>query len=68
MARLPNQVDSEHAGLLEQIARCRRLAKQVHDQATSERPLALAAEYEQRFKTRSPGEVGSVGIGTFISP
>jgi hypothetical protein len=50
MARLPNQVDSEHAGLLEQIARCRRLAKEVHDQATVEKLLALAAEYEQRLR------------------
>jgi hypothetical protein len=46
MARMPNQVDGEHFGLLEQIAKCRRLAKEIHDPATGERLLALAAEYE----------------------
>jgi hypothetical protein len=50
MTRLPNQVDGEHTGLLEQIARCRRLAKEVHDKPTVERLLALAVEYEQRMK------------------
>jgi hypothetical protein len=42
----------EPAALLEQIERCRRLATQVHDQATVERLLALAAEYEQQLKAR----------------
>jgi hypothetical protein len=50
MARMPNQIEGEHAGLLEQIARCRRLAKEIHDQPTAERLLALAIEYEQRLK------------------
>ena len=47
---MPNQIDGEHSGLLEQIARCRRLAKEVHDQATVDSLLALAAEYEQQVK------------------
>ena len=50
MARMPNQINGEHTGLLEQIARCRRLAKELHDPITVERLLALAAEYEQRLK------------------
>jgi hypothetical protein len=50
MARMPNQIDGEHTGLLEQIARCRRLAKEIQDQATVERLLALAAEYEKRLQ------------------
>jgi hypothetical protein len=50
MARMPNQID-EPAVLLEQIARCRRLAKEVHDHTTVERLLAMAAEYEERLKT-----------------
>ena len=49
MARMPNQIEGEHAGLLEQIARCRRLAREVHDQETTKRLLALAAEYEQKL-------------------
>jgi hypothetical protein len=53
MMRMPNQID-EPAGLLEQIARCRRLAKEVHDQATMEKLLALAAEYEQRLNSPQP--------------
>jgi hypothetical protein len=53
MARMPNQID-EPAGLLEQIARCRRLAKEVHDQATVQKLLALAAEYEQKLNARPP--------------
>jgi hypothetical protein len=51
MARLPNQISSDRADLLVQIARCRRLAKEVHDQPTVEKLLALAAEYEQRLQT-----------------
>jgi hypothetical protein len=50
MTRLPNQID-ESASLLDQIAKCRRLAKEVHDQPTVEKLLALAMEYEQRLKT-----------------
>ena len=49
MARMPNQIDGEHAGLLEQIARCRRLAKEVSDEETVRRLLALAIEYEQKL-------------------
>jgi hypothetical protein len=49
MPRLPNQID-EPIYLLEQIAKCRRLAKEVHDQSTVDGLLALAAEYEQRLK------------------
>jgi hypothetical protein len=49
MSRLPNQID-EPANLLEQVARCRRLAKSIHDQPTVDKLLALAAEYEQRLK------------------
>jgi hypothetical protein len=51
MAGMPNQIDGEHTGLLEQIARCRRLAKEIHDQATVEGLLALAAEYEKRLQS-----------------
>jgi hypothetical protein len=47
---MPNQIE-EPAGLLEQIARCRRLAKEVGDQPTVEKLLALAAEYEQRLNS-----------------
>jgi hypothetical protein len=50
MARFPNQIDGEHTGLLEQIARCRRLAKEVPDQRTAETLMALAVEYELRLK------------------
>jgi hypothetical protein len=50
MARMPNQIEDEHTGLLEQIAKCRRLAKDIHDQPTAERLLALAIEYEQQLK------------------
>jgi hypothetical protein len=53
MARTPNQID-EPAYLLEQIARCRRLAKGLRDEATVERLLGLAAEYEQRMKASQP--------------
>jgi hypothetical protein len=49
MSRLPNQVSSERADLLVQIAKCRRLAKDVDDQETIKRLLALATEYEQRL-------------------
>jgi hypothetical protein len=52
MARLPNQIDGEHTGLLEQIARCRRLAKETHDPTTVERLLALASEYEQKLQAQ----------------
>jgi hypothetical protein len=49
MWRLPNQIE-EPAALLEQIARCRRLAASIHDKITIERLLALATEYEERLK------------------
>jgi len=49
MSRLPNQISSERADLLVQIAKCRRLAKEVHDQTTIEKLLALAVEYELRL-------------------
>jgi hypothetical protein len=49
MGRLPNQISNERADLLVQIARCRRLAKEVYDQATVKKLLELAAEYEQRL-------------------
>jgi hypothetical protein len=55
MARMPNQIEGEHYGLLQQIARCRRLAKEIHDQVTVERLLALAAEYEQKLN-KPPSE------------
>jgi hypothetical protein len=50
---MPNQID-EPGRLLEQIARCRRLAKEVHDQATVQTLLGLAAEYEQKLNARPP--------------
>ena len=56
MAQFPNQID-EPAALLEQIARCRRLAKEVYDQATAEKLLALAAEYEQRLSSPDRGNI-----------
>ena len=49
MSWLPNQISSERADLLVQIARCRRLAKVVDDQETIKRLLALADEYEQKL-------------------
>jgi hypothetical protein len=49
MSRLPNQISSERADLLVQIARCRRLAKEVTDPETVRQLLALAVEYEQRL-------------------
>jgi hypothetical protein len=49
MSKLPNQISSERADLLVQIARCRRLAHQIGDKETTERLLALAMEYEQRL-------------------
>jgi hypothetical protein len=51
---MPNQVDGEHVGLLEQIARCRRLAKEVSDPETVRRLLALAIEYEQKLSPPAP--------------
>ena len=51
-ARLPNQISGERVDLLVQIARCRRLAKQVVDEATAQQLLALAAEYEQQLNSR----------------
>jgi hypothetical protein len=49
MSRLPNQISSERADLLVQIARCRRLAEQIGDLETTERLLALAMEYEKKL-------------------
>jgi hypothetical protein len=49
MSKLPNQISSERADLLFQIAKCRRLAYQIGDTETTERLLALAMEYEQRL-------------------
>jgi hypothetical protein len=54
MARMPNQISSERADLLVQIARCRRLAKEVGDPETIQRLLALAVEYEQKLTPPSP--------------
>jgi hypothetical protein len=49
MSKLPNQISSERADLLVQIARCRRLAYQIGDKKTTDRLLALAKEYEQKL-------------------
>jgi hypothetical protein len=49
MSKLPNQISSERADLLVQIARCYRLAHQIGDRATTERLLALAVEYERKL-------------------
>jgi hypothetical protein len=49
MSRLPNQISSERVDLLVQIARCRRLAKEVDDKETVNMLLALAAECEQKL-------------------
>jgi hypothetical protein len=48
----PNQISSERADLLVQVARCRRLAKEVDDQPTVHKLLALTADYEERLKAR----------------
>jgi hypothetical protein len=45
---MPNQM-SERSDLSEQIARCRRLAKDITDQATVQKLLALAVEYQLRL-------------------
>jgi hypothetical protein len=37
---------------LSKIARCRRLAKQIDDEATAQQLLALDAEYEQQLNSR----------------
>jgi hypothetical protein len=49
MGKLPNQISSARIDLLVKIARCKRLAKEVTDQPTVQRLLALAAEYEQQI-------------------
>jgi hypothetical protein len=49
MSKLPNQISSERADLLVQIAKCRRLAHQIGDREMTERLLVLAAEYEQKL-------------------
>jgi hypothetical protein len=49
MARMPNQIDEPNY-LREQIERCRRLAKSLHDKPVVDRLLALAEEYEERLK------------------
>jgi hypothetical protein len=49
---LPNQISGERVGLFVQIARCRRLAKPVVDEATAQQLLAPAAEYEQQLNSR----------------
>jgi hypothetical protein len=38
----PNQISSERADLLVQIAKCRRLAKEVDDKATGEHTFGLS--------------------------
>jgi hypothetical protein len=53
-SRLPNQISSERANLLVQIAKCHRLAKEVDDQETVNKLLPLAAEYEQKLN-HQPG-------------
>lgn len=55
MSKLPNQISSERADLLAQIARCYRLAHQIGDSETTERLLALAVEYEKKL-TQPPLE------------
>jgi hypothetical protein len=55
MARMPNQIDAP-ASLREQIERCRRLAKTVADEATTQQLLALAAEYERQLKGQQQSE------------
>jgi len=49
---MPNQM-SERSDLLEQIARCRRLANDITDQATIQKLLALAMEYQLRLDETS---------------
>jgi hypothetical protein len=45
---MPSQM-SEWSDLAEQIARCRRLANGITDQATVQKLLALAVEYQLRL-------------------
>jgi hypothetical protein len=45
---MPSQM-SERSDLAEQIARCRRLANAITDQATVQLLLAMAIEYELRL-------------------
>jgi hypothetical protein len=52
MSRLPNQINSERADLLFKIAKCRRFAREVSDEETAKRLLALAAEYEHRLNVQ----------------
>jgi hypothetical protein len=52
--KFPNQISSERADLLVQIARCHRLAKAVDDAATVKTLLELAAEYERRINDDPP--------------
>jgi len=49
MAEMPNQIREGRADLMMKIERARRLAKEVSDDATSQRLLALAAEYESQL-------------------
>lgn len=63
MSRLPNQISSERADLMVQIERCRRLAREVQDQVTLERLLALAAESEQKLNGRTPPEKSGLSSG-----
>ena len=49
MAELPNQSGKGHADLIVKIERARRLARDVPDELTTQRLLALAAEYERQL-------------------
>jgi hypothetical protein len=52
--KFPNQISSERADLLVQIAKCHRLAKAVDDAETAQTLLELAAEYESRMNDNPP--------------
>ena len=54
---MPSQM-SERSDLAEQIARCRRLANAITDQATVQLLLAMAIEYELRLNSISQRPLG----------
>jgi hypothetical protein len=52
MAEMPKQSPKGHADLIMKIERARRLAREVPDELTSQRLLALATEYEKQLDTQ----------------
>jgi hypothetical protein len=48
-----------------QIERCRRLAREVQDQVTLERLMALAAECEHKLNGTTPPQKSGLSSGTY---